>query len=47
LHADVERQPAASMTVRDLAALWDQSVHAHRRGDAEAAAAGYAKFLAV
>jgi len=47
LHADVERQPAASMTVADLAALWDQSVHAHRRGDAEAAAAGYAKFLAV
>jgi len=47
LHADVERQPAASMTVGDLAALWDQSVHAHRRGDAETAAAGYAKFLAV
>jgi predicted O-linked N-acetylglucosamine transferase (SPINDLY family) len=47
MHADVERQPAASMTVGDLAALWDQSVHAHRRGDAGAAAAGYAKFLAV
>jgi predicted O-linked N-acetylglucosamine transferase (SPINDLY family) len=47
LHADVERQPAASMTVGDLAALWDRSVHAHRRGDIEGAAAGYAKFLAV
>ena len=47
LHADIARQPAASMTVADLAALWDQSVHAHRRGDVQAAAAGYAKFLWV
>ncbi|HET7607154.1 MAG TPA: tetratricopeptide repeat protein, partial [Gammaproteobacteria bacterium] len=47
LHADIARQPAASMTVGDLAALWDQSVNAHRGGDAQAAAAGYAKVLAV
>ena len=47
LHADVAVQPAAPMTVGDLAALWDQSVHAHRRGDAQAAATGYAKFLAA
>ena len=47
LHAQIAREPSASLTATELAALWDDAVHAHQRGDPAAATAGYAKFLAA
>jgi predicted O-linked N-acetylglucosamine transferase (SPINDLY family) len=45
LQRDVMHRPAARMIASELAALWDDAVQAHQRGDTVAAKAGYAKVL--
>jgi predicted O-linked N-acetylglucosamine transferase (SPINDLY family) len=44
---DLPSVPTTSIGADELAALWDDAVHAHQRGDAKTARAGYARVLDV